>query len=101
MFTCIFDLTKQLCKFKQSKISFWYLMRRQFSIFVLELKNVCGVSNAYHVYNTKISAESSQYIEIPRISVTRLGDLLDFGQLFKVCGNNWFAKISHILWQFL
>ena len=31
------------------------------------------------------------------ISVTRLGDLLDFGQLFKTFGNNYFAKISHIL----
>ena len=27
-------------------------------------------------------------------SVTRLGDLLDFGQLFKACGNNEFAQIS-------
>ena len=30
-------------------------------------------------------------------SVTRLGNLLDFGQLFKACGNNYFARISHIL----
>ena len=34
-------------------------------------------------------------------SVTRLGDLLHFGQLFKACGNNYFARISHILRQFL
>ena len=34
-------------------------------------------------------------------SVTRLGDLLDFGQLFKAFGNNYFAQISHILRQFL
>ena len=34
-------------------------------------------------------------------SVTRLGDLLDFGQLFKVCGNNWFAQITHIFRRFL
>ena len=33
----------------------------------------------------------------PGISVTRLGDLLDFGQVF--C-NNYFALISHILGQF-
>ena len=26
--------------------------------------------------------------------VTRLGNLLDFGQLFKAVGNNWFAQIS-------
>ena len=36
-----------------------------------------------------------------RISVTRSGDLLDFGQLFKAFGNNKFAQISHIPRQFL
>ena len=35
------------------------------------------------------------------ISVTRLGNLLDFGQLFKAFDNNEFAQISHILMQFL
>ena len=34
-------------------------------------------------------------------SVTWLGYLLDFGQLFKLFGNNLFAQISHILKQFL
>ena len=34
-------------------------------------------------------------------SVTRFGDLLNFGQLFKAFGNNYFAQISHILRQFL
>ena len=29
--------------------------------------------------------------------MTRLGDLLDFGQLFKAFGNNYFAQISDIL----
>ena len=33
-------------------------------------------------------------------SVTRLGDLWDFGQLFKAFGNNSIAQISHILRQF-
>ena len=33
--------------------------------------------------------------------VTRLGDFLDFGQLFKDFGNNKFAQISHILRHFL
>ena len=33
-------------------------------------------------------------------SVTRLGNLMDFGQLFKAFGNNLFAKISHILRHF-
>ena len=36
-----------------------------------------------------------------RSSVTRLGDLLDFEQIFKACGNNKFAQISYILSQFL
>ena len=34
-------------------------------------------------------------------SVTRFGDLLYFGQLFKAFGSNKFAQISHILRQFL
>ena len=34
-------------------------------------------------------------------SVTRLGNLLDFGQSFKAFGNNYFAQISYILRQFL
>ena len=33
-------------------------------------------------------------------SVTRLGDLLHFGQLFKACGNNYFTQIAHILGNF-
>ena len=34
-------------------------------------------------------------------SVTRLGNLLDFGQLFKACMYNYFAQTSHIFTQFL
>ena len=34
-------------------------------------------------------------------SVTRLGNLLDFEQLFKACGYSQFAQIYHILRQFL
>ena len=34
-------------------------------------------------------------------SVTRLGDLLLFVQLFKACGNNYFALIAPIFRQFL
>ena len=33
-------------------------------------------------------------------SVTILGDLLHFGQLFKACGNTYFAQIAHILGNF-
>ena len=32
-----------------------------------------------------------------KTSETRLGNLLDFGQLFKALGNNYFAQNSHIL----
>ena len=35
------------------------------------------------------------------ISVARLGDFLNFGQIFKAFGSNYFAQISHILRQFL
>ena len=34
-------------------------------------------------------------------SVTRLGTLLHFGQLFKACSNNYFTQIAHILRQIL
>ena len=34
------------------------------------------------------------------ICVTRLGDLLHIGQLFKAYGNNYFAQITHIFRQF-
>ena len=34
-------------------------------------------------------------------SVTWLGDLLHLGQLFKACGNNYFAQIADILRQLL
>ena len=30
------------------------------------------------------------------ISVTRLGNLLHFGQVFKACGHNYFAQIANI-----
>ena len=33
--------------------------------------------------------------------MTRLGDLLHFGQFFEACGNNYSAQIAHILRQFL
>ena len=34
------------------------------------------------------------------ISVTRLGDLLHFGQLFKACGDNYFSQIAQVLGPF-
>ena len=36
-----------------------------------------------------------------RSSVTRLGDLIHIGQLFKACGNNYSAQIDYIFIQFL
>ena len=35
------------------------------------------------------------------VSVTRLGDLLDFGQLLKAIVNKYFTQIAHIVSQFL
>ena len=35
------------------------------------------------------------------VSVTRFGNFLHFGRLFKAFGNNYFAQISHSLRQFL
>ena len=46
-----------------------------------------------------------QGLDVPfrnlRCSVTRLADLLQFGQLFKACGNTYFAQIAHTFRQFL
>ena len=42
----------------------------------------------------------SDNIMVAVSSVTRLGDLLNFGQLFKACGNNYFAKIATFLSNF-
>ena len=35
------------------------------------------------------------------LRVTRLGDLLHFGKLFRACGNNYLAQITYIFRQFL
>ena len=48
-----------------------------------------------------LSCPHSAFTRLDSISVTRLGDLLDFGQVFKAFGNNYFAQISHTLRQFL
>ena len=34
-----------------------------------------------------------------RNQCARMGDLLHLGQLFKACGNNYFAHILGILWR--
>ena len=40
------------------------------------------------------------YIVLRYDSVTILGDLFHFGQLFNACGNNYFAQIVLILGNF-
>ena len=52
-----------------------------------------------HSYGKWFIFSASQLLPIS--SVTRLGDLMDFGQLFKAFGNNEFTQISKILRQFL
>ena len=42
-----------------------------------------------------------QLILLVATNVTRLGDLLHFGKLFKACLNNYFAQIAQIFRQFL
>ena len=42
----------------------------------------------------------SDNIMVAVSSVTRLSDLLIFGQLFKACGNNYFAQIGTFLSNF-
>ena len=48
------------------------------------------------------STSRDQYLKLFVVaggtSVTRLGDLLHFVQLFKACGNNYFAQIAHKYW---
>ena len=41
-------------------------------------------------------SEDVQWVTLA-VSVTRLDNLLHFGQLFKACGDNYFAQITHIL----
>ena len=42
-----------------------------------------------------------QFVHSVEDSVTRFGNLLDFGQVFKAFGNNKFAQISHKFSSFL
>ena len=65
----------------------------------------CQIMPASEGVRAKRSIQRNLWLELPpgsiHSSVTRLGDLLHFGQLFKAFGNNLFAQISHILRQFL
>ena len=56
------------------------------------------MSSAFKVVTlTAWTANTHHRGEVP--SVTRLGDL-HFGQLFKACGNSYYAQIAHIFRQF-
>ena len=57
--------------------------------------NLCAVSISWSLWT-----HDRMIRTFVSVSVTRLGDLLDFGQVLKAFGNNQFAKISHILSQF-
>ena len=61
-----------------------------------------GISTAQNPIEAKGDCILIGYMDFwIAVSVTRLGDLLDFGQLFKAFGNNQFAQISHILREIL
>ena len=52
-----------------------------------------------HSHNVRLTCAGAADVCVAT-SVTRLGDLFDFGQVFKAFGNNQFIQISHILRQF-
>ena len=62
------------------------------NLFIREmLCNVMGKGDNY--VTTKLTKDTR--------SMTRLGDLLHFGQFFKACGgDNYFAQIAHIFKKF-
>ena len=68
----------------------FYESKKLKSKLTFQLKDLTTKLNKQHI---KLASLTTLLL----ISVTRLGDLLDFGQLFKTFGNNYFAKISHIL----
>ena len=43
---------------------------------------------------------TANFAQLINTSVTRFGNLFHFEQLFKACGNNYFAQIAHIFRQF-
>ena len=53
--------------------------------------------------NSKLSLKfgSLDIIFVVVVSVTRLGDLLQFGQLFKASGDNYSDQIAHIVDNFV
>ena len=54
-----------------------------------------------HLQKHLSNLNSSQGWVVQDYNVTRLWDLLNFEQLFRPCGNNYFAQMAHILGKFL
>ena len=71
---------------------------RQLSSSVLDTSK-CGLIEFVYIIHSNRVLLSYTIMDVT-ITVTGLGDLLNFGQLFKALGNNEFSQISHILRQF-
>ena len=56
--------------------------------------------NAKILQGLKGFVDFSEMLHCRVFSVTRLGNLVYFGQLFKSFGNNYFGQIAHILGKF-
>ena len=63
-----------------------------------EFTKSCHFCVALNLCFNSLWKERSQIVD--KASVIRLGDLLDFGQLFEAFGKNYFVQNSHILRQF-
>ena len=52
----------------------------------------------FYVLHLSLNVKCHSCVQMSLVvaSVTRLGDLLHFGQIFKTCGNNYFAESAQI-----
>ena len=68
---------------------------------LVEELRLIQASNGSDPFNEKDTGSGDRNMDIisdiSGRSVTRLDNLLHFGQLFKACGDNYFAQITHIL----
>ena len=79
-----------------------YLSLSVFRFFLSLLMSVSIFSkNSLYVSHRRLFIVVYYDLFLVGSSVTRLGDLLDFGQLFKAFGSYQLAQIFHILRQFL
>ena len=77
-----------------------FIRCQQFSIKIISR---CSRRDSNSIYTIKWRQNEPPIHKLfPKIltSVTRLGDLLHFGQLLKACGNNYFAQIAQIFRNF-